>query len=118
MSGSIAAQISTRPIRCLVDLHWGNSAAVVLSVAKSAHLRTSDRAVSCAWIRKDSPHLSVLVTRCSAEALFSSANQNSTDSFNSALSFLRSKRPKPQRHTVHVVASNERDKNRATIHLR
>src|SRR6266513_555428 len=81
MSASIAAQISTRPIRCLVDLHWGDSAAVVLRVAKSAHLRTSDRAVSCAWIRKDSPHLSVLVTRCSAEALFSSANQNSTEPF-------------------------------------
>src|SRR5256885_17244337 len=90
MSASIAAQISTRPIRCLVDLHWGDSAAVVLRVAKSAHLRTSDRAVSCAWIRKDSPHLSVLVTRCSAEALFSSANQNSTEQFQLGRQFPRS----------------------------
>src|SRR5437762_1719906 len=118
MSASIAAQISTRPLRCLGDLHWGDSAAVVLRVAKSAHLRTSDRAVSCAWIRKDSPHLSVLVTRCSAEALFSSANQNSTEQFQLGRQFPAFQKPKPQRHTVQVVASNERDKNRATIHLR
>src|SRR4029077_19587 len=49
MSASIAARISTRPIRCRVDPRWEASAAV-LGVAQYAHVRTLYYAISFALV--------------------------------------------------------------------